>query len=641
MKTAFIFTLYKTPKSEVERLKKEVKELDVKDYSIYFIDNTENNRGYAVGVNEGIRKGLKDGADLFVVANPDISFNRRSFDGGGLLAGSKNFDIWGLAMRQEGKIYYGGELDKLRMSGGLIDKKPPARFEKVDFVSGSLMFIKKKVIDKVGLLDESYFLYYEEVDYCFRARRAGFKVGIDSSLIYDHFEVSRDNPKKNYYLFKNRLKFLLKYGTVKQKLYELIRSPKTIYEEVIKRPFYFNFFSLNVSSLINKFLSFILFLLLIRTFAPAEYAVYTLAWTHIGLLLPLLDFGTTSYGLVYLPKEEQKKTSTLFSFRIFLSVITLILTLGLAVVFKYPPQILLAIILTSIVILANTFSGTFLILSSVAEKSYLVSLVSMVFQLILVASTIVAVLLSKNIISVFVIIFILYGLYGLVNLLLLKKQVPGLKFEVDLPAWLNIGKKSILFLVISLLASFYSKTDVLLLNFLKGAQDVGIYSAGHKFLAALMFMVTAYNISAMPMFSRFIREKRKDLFILKIKKDAVLLAMLGGGVAILIFLFSPMILPLFLKGDYSQSISVLRVIIFALPLILLTSVSLNGLYAVGKVKNVIYLFLFQLAYNVVFNYIFIPKFGFIAPAWITLGGETINTVISFTILKYAIDKSFH
>ena len=47
IKIAFIFVLYKTPKEEIERLKKEVKDLKIEDYRIYFIDNSENNRGYA------------------------------------------------------------------------------------------------------------------------------------------------------------------------------------------------------------------------------------------------------------------------------------------------------------------------------------------------------------------------------------------------------------------------------------------------------------------------------------------------------------------------------------------------------------------------------------------------------------------
>ncbi len=638
MKLAFIFVTYKTPKSEVERLKKEINSLHVTGYRLYFIDNTKVNRGYAAAANIGIKKGLKDGCDLFVVANPDISFPHTG--GEVLLNTATHFDILGFAMKQEGKTYYGGEIDKWRMSGGLIAKKPKKRFQQTDFVSGSLMLIKKEVIDKIGFFDESYFLYYEEVDYCYRAKRSGFKVGIDSNVTYDHFEVSKANPSKSYYLFKNRIKFLLKYGSFKQKFRELLRTPKTIVEEIRKRPFYLNFFSLNFSSLINKVLHFGLFLVLIGYFEPESYAIYTLAWTHIGLLLPVLDFGTTSYGLVHLPDQNKKQASTLFSFRIALSIITFILTISLAFLFGYQKDVLLPIILTSFVIFANTFSGTFLILVSVAQKSYLVSLVSMIFQIILVISLILGVVFTKKLIVVFWLTFILYNLYSLINFLLVKNQVKDLKFIFDFKSWLKIAGKSVVFLLISLLAGIYSKVDVLLLNFIKGKAAVGIYSSGYRFLDALMFIVSAYNVSSMPIFSKIARSGQRNQFLLKIKRDLILVLSIGGLIALGIFLFSPYLLPLFLKGDYLLAIAPLRVIIFSLPLILMTSIALNGLYSLNKAKWVILLFIFQLLFNGLGNIVFIPLYSYFASAYVSLIGETINVVVSFIILKKAINENF-
>ena len=646
MKIAFIIVLYKTSKSEVERLKKEIKESRIKNKELYFIDNTNNNVGYAAGVNIGTKKAIEDGCDLFVIANPDISFRQPRHPTGDeakselITDSAKYFDIWGFAMRQEEKIYYGGKIDKWRMSGGLIEEKPKKRFTQTDFVSGSLMFIKKKVIDKIGFFDESYFLYYEEVDYCYRAKSAGFKVGIDSSIVYDHFEVSKANPSKNYYLFKNRVKFLLKYGSHKQKFREFLRLPKTIYEEIIKRPFYLNFFSLNLSSLINKILHFGLFLMLIRHFKPESYAIYTLAWTHIGLFLPVLDFGTTSYGLVNLTDQDEKQSSTLFSFRIALSFITFFLTISLAFLFGYQKDVTLPIILMSFVIFANAFSGTFLIFVSVANKSYLASLVSMIFQIALVISLISGVIFTKNLMTVFWLTFIFYNIYSLVNYALVKKSVKKIRFVFDLKSWIKIASKSIVFLLISLLAGIYSKVDVLLLNFIKGKSAVGIYSSGYRFLDALMFIVSAYNVSSMPIFSKLARSGKRNQFLLKIKKDFLLVLGIGGFIAIGIFLFSPLLLPLFLKGDYQLAIVPLRVIIFSLPLILLTSIALNGLYALKKAKFVIYLFIFQLVFNFSLNYLLIPRYSYFASAYVSLGGEILNVLLSFAILRRVLYENF-
>ncbi|MBI5122901.1 oligosaccharide flippase family protein [Candidatus Roizmanbacteria bacterium] len=639
MKTGFIFVLFKTPKSEINRLKQEVKDLKFKDYEIYFIDNTDNHQGYAAGVNQGIKNALKDNCELFIIANPDISLTFLKTLS--LLDGAAHFDIWGLAMKQQDKIYYGGEIDRWRMSGGLIDKKPKSRFIPTDFVSGSLIFIKKKVIDKIGFFDEKYFMYYEEVDYCYRAKKVGLNVGINSKLSYEHFEVSQDNPTKEFYLFKNRLKFLLKYGSFKQKVYELIRLPKTVFEEIKKRPFYLNFFSLNISSIINKILHFVLFLILINYFKPEEYAVYTLAWTQIGLLLPLLDFGTTSYGLVNINDSIEKKVRELFSLRFYLSLITFFLTILLAILFHYPSSILVPIILLSFVIFANMFSGTYLILTSIKQKSYLASIVSMVFQVFLVLTLIVGVLVTKRLLSVFIITFVLYNIYSFINFLFVKEDVGHLSLKINLKEWLVIIKKSFVFLLISLLAGFYSKTDVLILNFLKGKQAVGIYSAGYRFLDALMFIVASYNISSMPIFSKLAKEKKGNIFVNKIKKDVVLVFLIGIIIALGFYFMGPIILPIFFKSTYFQSIQVLRIIIFALPLILLTSVFLNSLFALNKAKTVIYIFLFQLILNIGLNLFFIPRFSFFASAYITIIGELINTLLTFAILRYVLYENFH
>ncbi len=50
-------------------------------------------------------------------------------------------------------------------------------FAEVDSIRGSFFFLRREVIQKIGLLDERFFFWFEEVDYCQRVRCAGFKVG--------------------------------------------------------------------------------------------------------------------------------------------------------------------------------------------------------------------------------------------------------------------------------------------------------------------------------------------------------------------------------------------------------------------------------------------------------------------------------
>lgn len=66
-----------------------------------------------------------------------------------------------------------GAVSKL-MRNRVIAPEPPAGNEKVDWVSGASMIVRRKVFDDIGLLDEGYFMYYEEADFALRANRAGW-----------------------------------------------------------------------------------------------------------------------------------------------------------------------------------------------------------------------------------------------------------------------------------------------------------------------------------------------------------------------------------------------------------------------------------------------------------------------------------
>ncbi len=622
MKIAFIIVLYKTPEKEVERLKKEIKDLEPNDYELYFIDNTRVNRGFAGGVNIGLKKAIRDRAEIFIIANPDISF--KGLNSKKLIAPQSYFDIWGFAMKQHGKTYYGGFIDPLRLSGWLQRLKPKERFSQVTWVSGSLMCIKKEVVNKIGLFDESYFMYYEDVDYCIQAKKAGFRIGIDSQVNYEHFEWKSTNPKRVELLDVARKKFFNKYGNFWQMLYEIFR----------KRGFLFNFLSLNISSLINRILNFILFIFLIRLLPVSEYGIYTLVWAHVNLLSPLADFGTTTYGIVHLPTQKDSQFNNLYGLRIFLSGLILVLTVVLAFMFRFNSRIIWFILLASPIIISNALSGTYLILLSLKQKPYISSLISVTFNIVLVGVLILTLLLFKSLTPVFTLIFALYTFYSLANFILLKLQQKNIHFNLNLNVWKKIAKSSFVFVLIGFFASLYFKIDIYLLNFLKGSSSVGIYSSGYRFFEALIFIAASYNFVAAPVLAQLF-SKSKKLFISKLKKDFLFLSVLGLFIAFAGSAISPFVFPYFMRGDYLSAIRVFQIVIFALPLILMSSVFLNAIYILKKSYSVVWLFILQVILNFSFNLIFIPRYSYIASSYITVFGELMNTIlIAFLFKKY-------
>jgi len=638
MKVIFITNIYKKEeKRELERVSLEIRKLGFEDYEIFAHDGIKNNQGYAYGVNQGIKKGLKKGGEIFIVFNVDISLTKLTKQS--IIDGLKRFDILGFACEQDNTFYYGGQIDKWRMSGGMIKKKPISRYSLVDFVSGSLMFIKKEVISKIGLFDESYFFYYEETDFCYLAKKNNFQVGIDSQNRYVHYELSKTNPRKEYFLAKNRLKFFLKYSSFKQKLYELIRLPKTLFEYlpmvksiVFRSSFLTDFFSLNFSSILNKFFHFGLFIFLVRNLLPAQYGTYTLVWAFIAIFNPFVDLGTTSYGLIYLPRQKNLLINRLVSMRFFVALLIFVLINILSwFTFKTQPVVAIFVFLTSVTILSNVWSGTYLIINSIKEKVFRSSLVSLVFNLFFVLAILFFYLIRKNLSSIFLAIFFCYTIYLLINFYLVKKELKKIKLSFELSAWVKIFKKSYIFVLISFFAGLYFKLDVFLLKFLKSEVEVGIYSSGYKFLDALVLIAGTYNIVVMPIISRLVADK--NALKIKIKKDVFLLSSIAIPTVIIFFIFAPWILPIILKGSYLAGVNIARTVIFALPFIFLSSIFYNVLYGLGMAPYVLVILIVQTVVNLILNLIFIPKFSIWAAAYITIICEGLNTFLAYYFVQ--------
>lgn len=216
MKLWVVIILYKTPKQQLNLLLEQLKQASIKKAQIFLKDNTHDNIGYAKAVNIGLKIGLKQNYTHFCLLNPDIRLIRFNFEE--INDGFKKFDIFGGVFKQGQKTYYRGVIDPVYLSGGLDDKKPTKVIYPTDFVSGSMLFVNLRAIKTMGLFDEDYFLYYEDADYCYRAKKAKLRLGINSKIKYEHFEDSQHNPQKQQYLATSHQLFVRKQGQLWQKI---------------------------------------------------------------------------------------------------------------------------------------------------------------------------------------------------------------------------------------------------------------------------------------------------------------------------------------------------------------------------------------------------------------------------------------
>ncbi len=89
---------------------------------------------------------------------------------------------------------------------GQFDKPAPTAY-----AHGAAMMVSRAVIEKVGMMPEDFFLYYEELDWCEQIRRAGFELYVEpKAKIYhkESFTVLKMNSLKSYYINRNRILFM-------------------------------------------------------------------------------------------------------------------------------------------------------------------------------------------------------------------------------------------------------------------------------------------------------------------------------------------------------------------------------------------------------------------------------------------------
>lgn len=85
-----------------------------------------------------------------------------------------------------------------------------------DWVSGAAMLIRRQVFDDIGLMDEGFFLYFEELDFCHRAHNAGWQIWIEPTARVTHLEgsatgIRQARKRRGHYWYDSRRRYFIKH----------------------------------------------------------------------------------------------------------------------------------------------------------------------------------------------------------------------------------------------------------------------------------------------------------------------------------------------------------------------------------------------------------------------------------------------
>ena len=192
-----------------------------------------DNLGFAGGLNAGMRQ---TAGDLLVLLNNDVIVLGNDWlrqliapfqhDQGVGIAGCKLYFPGGKILQHAGArltypLAYSMHIGYLEEDTGQYDEQAD-----VDYITGAVIAVRQEVINRVGLLDESFWpIYYEEVDLCYRVRAAGYRVLYVPGAAAIHNESAtygKVRERHRLAFHRNRLRFVFKHYTVDQILDDFV-----------------------------------------------------------------------------------------------------------------------------------------------------------------------------------------------------------------------------------------------------------------------------------------------------------------------------------------------------------------------------------------------------------------------------------
>ncbi len=157
------------------------------------IIHSEKNYGFPGGNNIAIKYALKKEYDLVWLVNNDASVDKNALTEMVKIAEhDRKIGIIGSTIRN----YDESEITDRNKSAKQDKSSLKKIFIPVDWIEGSSLLIRKEVIEKVGLLDENYFLFGEDKDWCTRARRSGWElVRALKSIVWHKWGASTESKR--------------------------------------------------------------------------------------------------------------------------------------------------------------------------------------------------------------------------------------------------------------------------------------------------------------------------------------------------------------------------------------------------------------------------------------------------------------
>ena len=392
-----------------------------------------------------------------------------------------------------------------------------------------------------------------------------------------------------------------------------------------------------VGKLISMVITMTTVVIVTRTYGREGYGEFSLMQSWPALFFVIADFGINAIAARELTKDWSKANryfGNILMIRFLFSLLLVFIVSFVVGLFPYSADLKSGIRLGLFLILTQSLYSTTNIFFQVKLKYDYATIAYTVGYIFIFLSVLV---LSYLKISVTWVNFS-YVLGGMITFILslffAKKLGVSPDFTFDKELWKSLFKSSLPIGIMFLFSQMSFKEDALMLSFLKlptsyglnNTESVAVYALPYKVFEVLLVIPTFFMNSMYPILVNHMsegKERLKDTF----SKVIYFLLVSGLVVGALGVIFSPLAINLLGGSEFSQSIDVLRILSGGIFIFYITSALSWLIVTLGYQKFLPWIYLSSFTFNMIANFIFIPKYSFYGASWITVISEFIVLVL--------------
>jgi O-antigen/teichoic acid export membrane protein len=402
---------------------------------------------------------------------------------------------------------------------------------------------------------------------------------------------------------------------------------------IIARKIAYNVAVSSVAKILSTILALVSIGLITRYLGQEGFGNYATVLAFLSFFTAIADLGlysTVTREISRVGNDEKKIIGNVFSLRIIISLIVLLISPIIVFFFPYPTEVKQAII---IVVVAFLFSSSYQVLNGVFQKNLAMDKVA------------ISELVGKiiQVLFIFYVIRLNLGFLWIISSLLLNmiisftliylwsKKYISFAFKFDFIYWKKFIKESYPLGIAAIISFVYFKIDTILLSILKTSAEVGIYNVAYKVIENITFFPAMIVGLVFPIISRNIFSNKERFWEISNKTFKVFWIIVVPLIIGTMFLSDGIVGLIGGEGFFASS-AVLRIIIFSLGCIFFSNFFNIILISGNKQKKLMLIMFFGAIFNVTTNLIFIPHYSYLASACISVATELFVVVAAFYVV---------